>query len=689
MFSNAGLSSLWNEMALDGELSAWPEMTSSASPSCDDTNLSSVDNNVTLPSQSSFYTHKFSSTPHTQSVINSWTWSEQPTTEQLSSCLETLVTEQSQLVTGAAGSSLSSGRLRQRLTVLQRYLTAVSRNTVKTEEAGVRRTETSSSGCKSSRPAPAPGERAAMGLARVGSRAALSFAFAFLRRAWRSGEDQDLCSDLLTESLEALQALPEASLFHSECVSKVWLDVVERASKFLRQVVCGGEDRAAAPLEDRHLALALLCELAVQRADLSQMLSLVMLLLQLWRLQGSTETDNRHSQAGSASAPLVPLLRRLDTVESEIRQDSFQPTACFLQYSECPEDEDCSIDLQQAAVVIMSHLDRLSSIHTRARPAGQLVSCWGELDLTAVTALSSMTWLDSRPVFISEGQIWVKNSSDTMIDISGMTERNSSPVEVVGTSSTLFVLSSSGEVWAGGLGEPLQLVTGLLGRVVVRLVAGTYHVAAVTETGQLYTWSEDCQVPGLVSGLTGHTVVEAACGVGCDPLTVVLTDAGFVYSWCGLGAGAVPKLVEALSGLGVTRVAAGGSYSVAVTRAGELHLWGQLGQEEYLSWPRLVQGLEGSVSAVSAGPSHLVLLTTEGQLYGWGSNENKQLGAQLPPYVASPRLLSARSGYTGVSCGQSYTAAWSSHLSVLLPTRHPFVIDICEQTFRLDHADNY
>ena len=42
-----------------------------------------------------------------------------------------------------------------------------------------------------------PAEKATMSLARVGSRAALSFAFAFLRRAWRSGEDSDLCSDLL------------------------------------------------------------------------------------------------------------------------------------------------------------------------------------------------------------------------------------------------------------------------------------------------------------------------------------------------------------------------------------------------------------------------------------------------------------------------------------------------------------
>ena len=38
---------------------------------------------------------------------------------------------------------------------------------------------------------------AALGLAHVGTRAALSFAFAFLRRAWRNGDDLDLCTELL------------------------------------------------------------------------------------------------------------------------------------------------------------------------------------------------------------------------------------------------------------------------------------------------------------------------------------------------------------------------------------------------------------------------------------------------------------------------------------------------------------
>ena len=219
------------------------ELSSSNSGSCDDTNLSSVDNNATLPSQSSAHLTKVCvpqslsqvlisnltvtaqfSTSQSQSLINSWTWSDQPSPAQLTSCLERLVTEQSQLVSGAAASSLSSARLSQRLTVLQRYLTAVGRSgsSLKSQDGQeAAKMERTRPGCQTSRAQPAPSEKAALGLARVGSRAALSFAFAFLRRAWRSGEDQDLCSDLLTESLEALQALPEASLFHTETVSKV------------------------------------------------------------------------------------------------------------------------------------------------------------------------------------------------------------------------------------------------------------------------------------------------------------------------------------------------------------------------------------------------------------------------------------------------------------------------------------
>ena len=236
------------------------------------------------------------STGSSQTIIGGWTWGEQPTQQQLRECLDTIVREQSGLVAGAAGTTLSAIRLRQRLTIMQRYLTALGRTATPSQETTSRKQTIVLPSRRPDNNPTAPGERAAMGLARVGSRAALSFAFAFLRRAWRSGEDQDLCSDLLRESLEALQALPEASLFDTDNVSKVWLEVVERATKFLRQVVAGdvsGHNGPAPPSEDRHLALALLCELSLQRANLSEVLSNVMLLINLWNSGNGPREDNR------------------------------------------------------------------------------------------------------------------------------------------------------------------------------------------------------------------------------------------------------------------------------------------------------------------------------------------------------------------------------------------------------------
>ena len=48
-----------------------------------------------------------------------------------------------------------------------------------------------------------------------------------------------MCSELLEDSLEALVTLPPASLFQTEEISPVWMEVVEKTSKFLRAVVMG------------------------------------------------------------------------------------------------------------------------------------------------------------------------------------------------------------------------------------------------------------------------------------------------------------------------------------------------------------------------------------------------------------------------------------------------------------------
>ena len=119
--------------------------------------------------------------------------------------------------------------LPQRIVLLERYFLAFSRQpsdltkqpiarsaksmkTSATYSAGINRLEpTNNAAAVSAGPpggfSPAqmshyyPGQpghvHAALGLAHVGTRAALSFAFAFLRRAWRNGDDLDLCTELL------------------------------------------------------------------------------------------------------------------------------------------------------------------------------------------------------------------------------------------------------------------------------------------------------------------------------------------------------------------------------------------------------------------------------------------------------------------------------------------------------------
>jgi hypothetical protein len=89
-------------------------------------------------------------------------------------------------------------------------------------------------------------------LSEVGSNAAMNFLFAFLKRAWQSGEEGVGCSELLVQALESLRNLPPASLFHmrerrdksASSSSSLWLGVVEKCSTFLRSIVLGSVSAA-------------------------------------------------------------------------------------------------------------------------------------------------------------------------------------------------------------------------------------------------------------------------------------------------------------------------------------------------------------------------------------------------------------------------------------------------------------
>lgn len=117
--------------------------------------------------------------------------------DQLNDCLKSLNSEQRLKCFEAANLSLSAKRLRQRLIIFKRYFIALNRfqsnkpSVVIDQNKTLKCTKTDPLTVKNDskfKPSIKSLDHATTGLARIGSRAALNFSFAFLKRAWRLGK---------------------------------------------------------------------------------------------------------------------------------------------------------------------------------------------------------------------------------------------------------------------------------------------------------------------------------------------------------------------------------------------------------------------------------------------------------------------------------------------------------------------
>ncbi|KAL1138807.1 hypothetical protein AAG570_008869, partial [Ranatra chinensis] len=200
----------------------------------------------------------------------------------------------------------------------------------------------------------------------------------------------------------------------------------------------------------------------------------------------------------------------------------------------------------------------------------------------------------------------------------------------------------------------------------------------------------------------GQHIVDVACGSG-DAQTLAVTDTGLVYSWGDgdygkLGRGGsdgskLPKLIERLQGIHVTRVFCGNQFSLALTANGELYSWGKgdnyrLGHpsEEHVRFPELISALKGKkIKAVSVGVVHVIALTENGDVYTWGKKEYAHMGDGPP--TEEPSLITSFSSnqIIGIAAGPSQCFAWGKSDSWRVGLRVPFIVDVCKETFvRLD-----
>lgn len=262
------------------------------------------------------------------------------------------------------------------------------------------------------------------------------------------------------------------------------------------------------------------------------------------------------------------------------------------------------------------------------------------------------------------------------------------------------VLTTDGEVYTWGRGDDGRLghgdngwkyvpriIQSLTGQVVAHVTCGSYHTAAVTTDGALYTWGggmygklghgneAGCSTPKRVDGLAGLIVAQIACG---SRHTVALVSTGAAYSWGDMENGVAghglteghqytPRLLDRLAGRNVVQVSACGFHTACLTDNGELYTWGEgkfgrLGHstESNCHTPRLVETMLGkNPRQVSCGGFHSAVVTEDGRLYTFGGGEHGQLGHNDRVNKLKPTLVQALEGIfvTQITCGWSHSVA--------------------------------
>ena len=270
----------------------------------------------------------------------------------------------------------------------------------------------------------------------------------------------------------------------------------------------------------------------------------------------------------------------------------------------------------------------------------------------AVTASDSMT-----VAIDTDGLLWAWGTfrcSDGILGFSGTQQVATRPqklglkdkfVSLARGTDHILALTTAGKVFAWGNGQQFQLgrrvvertrLNGLVPREfglkrVTAIGAGSYHSFARIEDGKVLAW-------GL--NQFGQCGVEMA-EIGEDGAVV-----------------AVPTVVEALAGFDVAFVSGGEHHSAAITRNGELYVWGRLdafelglpmsslpeattkkdesGRPRYIPVPtRLVvkdqdTGVELKAKTIACGSHHNILIDDRGHAWSWGFGESYQVG-QGPP----------------------------------------------------------
>lgn len=370
----------------------------------------------------------------------------------------------------------------------------------------------------------------------------------------------------------------------------------------------------------------------------------------------------------------------------------------FSRFLTLPEQETSVIDMRLAAVVIISHLDRLAKPHL---PSSNFV------------VKTNSAQQNPTPQIFSLGSLFAANencgfTADAMCDLplftnssAGLQPHLDALLESSGKSLTIksiacgerhiLLLTSNGELYSidtsdslanfdalAGVNElpALRRIEGFGGSPVLSVAAHCEgrHFLALNAEHHVYTWGNgdngrlghnDIQsrdAPAKVNALADKFITKIYCGAA---YSAVVSISGELFTWGkgsfgSLGHGAsddklLPTQVQALVGHSVVDVAlgSGDSHSLCVTDEGIVFAWGdgdfgKLGNASCSGSqiPIQVDGLP-VISRVFCGAQFSVALTFDGHVYTWGKRQGGRLGHSTSDYGRNSKIVAAMKSIEG------------------------------------------
>ncbi|HLY09311.1 MAG TPA: RCC1 repeat-containing protein [Planctomycetota bacterium] len=264
-----------------------------------------------------------------------------------------------------------------------------------------------------------------------------------------------------------------------------------------------------------------------------------------------------------------------------------------------------------------------------------------------------------------------------------------------GQASHTLALFKDGTVWGWGLNNYGEVGNGIqnyqsspaqaLGLPKVTALARGYEFSlALASDGSVWSWgfntagqlgrttgaAPSSLTPAMISGLPAMTAVAAGY-----QHSLGLAGDGSVWSW---GDDTYGQLGDGFTGLpnpfptkiiglsGITAIAAGSSFSMAIKNDGSVWAWGnnQFGTignglvGAAVPSPVQVNNLNG-ITQIAAGGFHALALRNDGTVWGWGDNSRGQvgMGSFTPLNVAAPTQVLSLSNVISIAGGTSHSLA--------------------------------